>query len=110
MSKLVWELLLLGAAFGVVGGTAVFRAIFYTDERRIRRSMKSVPTTAIRDVLDGKVVKIVGEVIYGQHTLRAPLSQRQCAFYVLHVDSLNRWPEQTVREQKGVEFFVRDAT
>ncbi len=97
---------------GMVGGLAV--RFGFTRERRIKRALKHVKPTAIRDVRDGKAVKIVGELVYAGRSIAAPLSQRACAYYSIVVEEYRgrgtrggHWHE-IVREEKGVDFYLRD--
>ncbi len=86
----------------------------FTRERRIKRALKRVRPRLVRDVRDGKVVKLVGELAYAAQPLTAPLSGRTCAFYSILVEEYRsrgtrggHWYE-VLREERGVDFFVRD--
>jgi hypothetical protein len=101
--------MILGVALGL--GTRIFG---FSRERRIKRALRSVKPTLIRDVRDGKVVKIVGELVFAGRSIEAALSQRACAYYSLRVEEYRghgprggHWRE-IIREDKGIDFYVRD--
>ena len=99
---------------GVVAGLTT--RVLYSRDRRIKRALKRVKPTPIRDARDGKVVKIVGELVFAGRSLPAPLSQRACAYYSIRVEEYRshgtrggHW-RQIVREDKGLDFYLRDET
>ena len=69
-----------GAAFAVVARFA------FTRERRIKRALRRVRPTPIREARDGKAVKLVGELVYAGRSIPSPLSQRACAYYSIVVE------------------------
>lgn len=96
-------------------GVAALRLAF-TPERRIKRALRRVKPTRVCDVRDGRVVKLVGEVVYAGRTLASPLSRRDCAYYSVVVKQYAprtgrpaKWNE-IVREERGVDFYVRDGS
>jgi hypothetical protein len=108
LDPLLMPLAALGGAVGIVVARFAF-----TRERRIKRALKRVKPTAVREVHDGRVVKLVGQVAYSGRSIAAPLSGRACAFYSVVVEEFRhrgrhgRWHE-IVREEKGIDFLVRD--
>lgn len=108
MTELLIPLLL---AAGAVAGTTIRYA--FTRERRINRVLKRVRPTTIAEVRDGKVVKIVGELVYAGRSIASPLSGRACAYYSIVVDEYRSrgrsgaWSE-LLREERGVDFYLRD--
>jgi hypothetical protein len=103
-------LLIAGATLGSLG----FRAA-YTRDRRIKRLLRRIKATPIRDVPDGRVVKIVGELVYAGRSIPSPLSARACAYYAILVEQYRGGPRgghwwELVREERGIDFYVRDAT
>ncbi len=98
-----------GAAFAVVARFA------FTRERRIKRALRRVRPTLIREARDGKAVKLVGELVYAGRPIPSPLSQRACAYYSIVVEEFQRrgrggrWHE-IVREENGIDFYLRDAS
>jgi len=94
-------------------GTLTMRIAFSRD-RRIKRALRRVKPTPIRDAKDGRAVKIVGELVYAGRSIPSPLSQRPCAYYSIVVEEYRgrgtrggRWRE-IVREQSGIDFYLRD--
>ena len=110
MTELLFPLL-VGAL--TLGSVAIRRA--FTPERRIKRLLRRFKPTPIRDAEDGRVVKIVGELVYAGRSIPTPLSLRQCAYYSIVVEEYRsrgrsgRW-HPLIREEKGIDFYLRDAT
>src|SRR5439155_23430536 len=109
----VIELLIPLSVIATVAGGLWLR-FGYTRERRIKRVLRAVKPTAIAAARDGKAVKIVGALAYAGRSIPSPLSGRQCAFYSIVVREYRsrggkggEWKE-VLREEKGVDFFVRD--
>jgi hypothetical protein len=102
--------LILGAV--ALGSFAM--SVAFTRERRIKRLLRRLKPTPIRDVVDGRVVKVVGELVYAGRSLPSPLSQRICAYYSIVVEEYRgrgtrgaHWRE-IIREEKGIDFYLRD--
>ncbi|MGZ3405929.1 MAG: hypothetical protein ACXVAN_05755 [Polyangia bacterium] len=106
------ELLFPLAFFAIVSGSAALRFAF-TRDRRIKRLLRRFKPTPIRDAEDGRVVKIVGELVYTGRSIPSPLTLRQCAYYSIVVEEFRsrgrsgRWHE-IIREEKGIDFYLRD--
>jgi hypothetical protein len=107
------ELLFVAGFAATAFGTLVLRFAM-TRERRIKRALRNVKPTAIREARDGKAVKIVGELVYAGRSIEAPLSQRACAYYSVVVQEYRshgtrggHWHE-IIREEKGIDFYLRD--
>lgn len=67
------------------------------------------PTTRqIAEAIDGQVVKIVGTVAAHRQTLTSPLTARPCLFYLIVVMEQGSSGGEVVREQRGVDFLLRD--
>ena len=111
MFEVVFPALFLTAA----AGSLAIRLAFSRD-RRIKRLLKRTRPTPIEDARDGKVVKIVGELVYAGRSIPSPLSQRPCAYYSIVVEEYRgrgtrsgHW-QRIVTEQNGIDFYLRDAT
>jgi hypothetical protein len=108
----VFELFIPLAILSAVAGLITGRVVL-TRDRRIKRALHAVKPTLIRDAKDGKAVKIVGELVYAGRSISAPLSQRACAYYALHVEEFRshgrggHWRE-IICEEKGIDFYLRD--
>ena len=107
----VLPFVLLAAVLGGVG-----TRLLYARDRRIKRALKRVRATPIGEARDGKAVKIVGEVVYAGRSIEAALSGRACAYYSVRVEEYRshgtrggHW-RQILREDVGIDFYVRDAT
>jgi hypothetical protein len=107
------SLLVLGGLLAVTFGTRLLQAWMRRD-RRIKRALKRVRATPVAEVRDGRVVKLVGEVVSAGRSLEAPLTQKACAYYSISVEeyqvqTLRRatWRE-VLREERGVDFYLRD--
>lgn len=102
------------SALFFAGAVGAFSMRLFTRDRRIKRLLRRIKPTAIRDVSDGRVVKIVGELVYAGRSIPSPLSQRACAYYSIVVEEYRgrgtrggHWRE-IVREETGIDFYVRD--
>jgi hypothetical protein len=109
----VVELVFPAVFFSAAVGAFAVRLAFSRD-RRIKRLLRRIKPTAIRDAADGRVVKIVGELVYAGRSIPSPLSQRACAYYSIVVEEYRgrgtrggHWRE-IVHEEKGIDFYVRD--
>ena len=80
-------LLIAGATLGSLG----FRAA-YTRDRRIKRLLRRIKATPIRDVPDGRMIKIIGELVYADRSIPSPLSTRACAYYAILVEQYRDGP------------------
>jgi len=110
VTELIFPLVFAAAALG-----GLTMRLAFTRERRIKRLLRRFKPTPIRDAEDGRVVKIVGELVYTGRSIPSPLSLRQCAYYSILVEEFRsrgrsgRWHE-LIREEKGIDFYLRDAT
>jgi hypothetical protein len=108
----VVELLLPALFLTAIGGGMALRFAFHRD-RRIKRMLRRIVPTPIAEAPDGRAIKIVGELLCAGRSLTAPLSGRACAYYTVVVEEYRgggkggRWKE-ILREEKGVDFFLRD--
>lgn len=100
--------------FFSLGAGALTTRLLFTRDRRIKRLLRSTRATLVRDARDGKAIKIVGELVYAGRPVEAPLSLRACAYYSVRVAEYRghgprggHWHE-IVREERGVDFYVRD--
>ena len=108
--------LLIAGTFFAAAATGLGLRVMLGRERRIKRALRSIKPTPIRDVKDGKAVKIVGELVYAGRSIPSGLSLRACAYYSVQVQQFRnrgsrggRWKE-ILREEKGVDFYLRDET
>jgi hypothetical protein len=108
--------LILATGFLASAVGALTMRLAFTRDRRIKRALRNVKPTAIGEARDGKAVKIVGELVYAGRSIEAPLSGRACAYYSVVVQEYRshgtrggHWHE-IIREEKGIDFYLRDAS
>ena len=78
-------------------------------QQRILRALRRQPRTRAADVRAGAAVRISGIVEYQAPPLYAPLSDRPCAHYrVVIKERRHNWTREILREERGVDFCVRD--
>ena len=107
-------LLFFGFTFGISTIVGLGARFAFTRDRRIKRMLRRIKPTLIRDVRDGRAVKIVGELVYAGRSIAAPLSERACAYYSVVVQEYRshgtrggHWHE-IIREERGIDFYLRD--
>jgi hypothetical protein len=107
--------LLIPLAFAAAALSGVTLRFAFTRERRIKRAMKRLRPTAIAEARDGRIVRLVGELVYAGRSITTPLSGRSCAYYTILVEEYRSsgrsgaWHE-IVREERGVDFYLRDVS
>jgi hypothetical protein len=108
--------LLVPVALFAAAATGLGIRFGFTRDRRIKRLLKRVKPTPIAKARDGKVVKIVGELLYAGRSMPSPLSGRECAYYSIVVTEYRgtgarggSWTE-ILREERGIDFMVRDGS
>ncbi len=69
----------------VVVGIIIYN-IFYSNKAIVKRKLKKTPYKPILQVKENEYVKIVGKVDLVDEPLIAPLSNRKCAHYFVHVE------------------------
>lgn len=97
-----------------VGGV-VFSMWWFSEDTKIRRTLKSTPTRAIATLQEGEVVRVTGRLRPAGDLLRAPLTGRPCAYYLVEVhESQKRGKSSTwveiAQEVQRLDFEVVDAT
>jgi hypothetical protein len=96
----------------VIGGIG-FAAWWFDRDRRIKRELKRLPVTPIKDVRDGELRKVVGRLRPVGETVVAPISGRACAYYFVEVQELRgsgrsrRWVV-VAREEDARDFLLED--
>lgn len=108
-----WPLYGIGATF-LLGAGARLGYLYRQPERRAGRALRAMPATTIARVEDGRIVKIVGDVVAERGgTVEAPLSRRACVYYSLLVEQYRAtaggsfW-HPIIEERRGVDFLLRD--
>ena len=93
----------------------LFCVWYFSDEQRTKRAIRAAPSTAIAEAQAGKVAKLTGRVAYLTEPVRAPLSGRACAYYLVTVEE---WQSNgksgswvtILRDPGGVDFLIEDGT
>ncbi len=96
-------------------GFSIYR--YYTKgEASIKRRLKKEPSRDIEDFDEGKIGKVVGEVIPDREILIAPLSGRECVFYQIVIKEEEMEGGEggntntILRDEKSTAFYCTDAT
>lgn len=103
---------LLAAA---VAATVLGVSVALRSDARTRRALRRVPAAPVGSVRAGQLVRVRGKLVALDELLVAPLSQRQCAYYLATADerrsggSSSTWRE-VAREEHYVDFAVDDGT
>jgi hypothetical protein len=103
-------------AFLVVAASVsglLYAAWFTSEPVRIKRMLRSAQTYPIVDVRDGQTSRIVGRAQVHRDRLVAPLSGRNCLYYVATIEQSKHGTDiwtPLASEERGVPFVVTDAT
>lgn len=88
---------------------------YFSEEAKIRRTLKEPRAVPIAEAQAGQVVKIAGRVQPIGEPLRGPLSGRACVFFEVTVEEYRssgksgHW-EEIIRETDAADFLVDDGT
>jgi hypothetical protein len=74
----------------------------------IRRDARRRPATALRDVVVGARVKIIGRIAGVQQLLEAPLTLRKCAGYRIELQTLDERAPTFIADERTQDFIVCD--
>jgi hypothetical protein len=98
----------MGAFVMVAIGVGVWRAT--TRGRSWARAVERLPATAVRDLAEGRQVKVVGVVEPGA-TVAAPLTQRPCVGWTVRAVRVNEglWVVGRTDRSGACDFVLRDA-
>lgn len=100
--------------FAVVALVIVLR-IFFSKGAIVRRKLKKAVVKRITDFRSGETAKFIGKVDPIENTLHAPLSQRECAMYYVHVEQRvstgksSHW-RTIIEETRAIRFLINDGT
>jgi hypothetical protein len=103
-------LLALGAA---AGAAILVTSWYFSEDQKIRRTLRGAPATRIADLGDGQLGKVVGRARGLTETLAAPISGRRCIYFSVTVEERrstgksNHW-RTVIREARGVPFMLED--
>lgn len=98
---------------GIIPGTAmagfVIAWVVSHHKRRWQRRMKLLPTSTIRDAVDGEI-KLVGRVRLGKAPLLAPFSKRPCAAFRVRVIGTEKHDRLYFDDSQHQDFILDDGT
>lgn len=99
------EMLGVAALFGVVSWVTTLGE----RDARLRRAAEKLPVTAMREVVDGRRVKVTGIAELPRAPLTAPISGRGCAGWIVDPQEKveGRW-NSVLTEWKTVDFVIVD--
>ena len=96
-------------------GTVIITSLFFSKKARIKRKLKKASVKPISRFYTGDVAKIVGKVEFVDEPIRAPLSNRECAYYHVLVEQQvstgksSHW-KKIIDEEKSCKFLIRDGS
>ncbi len=101
--------------FAIIAAVALIFGIsfFFTKKARIKRKLKKAPLKRISSFYTGEIAKIVGSVEFVDEGLRAPLSDRQCAYYHIIVEKKvssgknSHW-KTIIEEEVSSKYLIRE--
>ncbi len=88
-------------------------AYYFSNNKRIKRKLKNSKLKKLIHFKSGDVAKLVGKVEFAGTPLRAPLSNRECAHYHIHVEQQvssgksSHW-KTIINEEVSGNFVIRD--
>lgn len=93
----------------------IIAGAFFSRKAIVARRLRKTQMKRIRDVQDGEVIRLTGNVKLLGETLRAPLSGRKCAYFHVHVErhqhngKHSHWHTIINDEQMG-DLVIHDST
>jgi hypothetical protein len=92
---------------------AIFSSLLFSKKAIIKRKLKKAPLKKISRFRTGDIAKIVGKVEIVGDALSAPLSQRKCAHYHVHIEQQRSSGKNShwttlVNDQGNCPFVIND--
>lgn len=93
----------------------IFLRYFFSKKAIVKRKLKKAIVKRITDFRSGETAKFIGKVEPVEQTLHAPLSQRECAMYYVHVEQKvstgksSHW-HTIIKETRAIRFLINDGT
>lgn len=99
--------------FSIVIAMIIF-AVFFTPKAIVKRKLKKATLKKLSRFRSGDVAKIVGEVEVVKTALKAPLSERECAYYHVQVKELqstgkNSSYKTIIDDHKSCDFVISES-
>jgi hypothetical protein len=92
IAVVIFIVLLVGGS--ALGLRAVWRGVAKEPSMRALAALRRAPKKAIRDVVDGEVVRLVGKAVAIGPLARAPLSARACVAHHVRVEDIHEMVSQ----------------
>jgi hypothetical protein len=91
----------------------LFLFVYFSEKVRFKRLFKKTPLQKIAYFKEADVAKIVGNVLVIDTPLKAPLTDRECAYYQIIVEQLvstgkHAYWKTLVDEEKMTQFLIDD--
>lgn len=93
----------------------VVLTFYFSKKAVIKRKLKKAEQKRIADFRDGDIAKIVGEVEFVDKPLMAPLSNRECSCYYVHIEQKvtsgknSHW-KTLIEEEVACKFLIKDGS
>lgn len=97
--------------FILVFAVAIFTTYYFSDKRRIIRTLKKLKNNNISNLKQNELAKITGKAINIHEPLRVPMSNRKCVYYKIKIeqevgdDDSTSW-KTLIEEEKIQDFFL----
>lgn len=110
---MVIEAAVVAAAALLLGvGVSAYRA-FKTRHVTVARALARAKRVRVADFDEGRRAMIVGTVVAGERSVKAPLSGKPCAYFRVLVEgpeTVGKEPETLLEWAEGGDFYVQDAS
>lgn len=99
--------------FCLIVFAVLFLKFFFSKKEIVKRKLRKTEVKAIGSVIDGEIVKIVGNIEIFEEPLIAPLSKRDCSYYYICIEQRirgndsSRW-ETIIEEEVSSKFIIRE--
>ncbi|MEN8137293.1 MAG: hypothetical protein ABFR62_02565 [Bacteroidota bacterium] len=86
---------------------------FFSKKARIKRRLKNAVQKKISDFKNGETAKFTGNIEFVDQPLIAPLSNRECSYYYVHIEQKvssgkNSYWKTIIEEEISNKFVIRD--
>lgn len=102
--------------FAIIAAVAaVGIGMYYSGTWQMKRALREAKQVYISDFREGTPAKVVGKLVYDEHTLTAPLSGRACAYYEVVVEErvsrgdTSSW-RQIIKDVEFADFVLEDSS
>ncbi|HTL38127.1 MAG TPA: GIDE domain-containing protein [Kofleriaceae bacterium] len=94
-------------------GVVVWAVWHFSDDRKIRRQLRTAQAKRINELRDDELGKVVGRARVLDEALEAPLTKRRCVYFVATVEEhrstgRSSYWKTVIREARGVPFMLED--